>query len=877
MALLQRIQERITRTGDEAPFTKFTEQQKLMNMYDSLKDGYSITVKCNTTFKEVLSELYRVAAPANYTIPLGKMENEIDALATLGPPPEKKSFLRIEYRSKPQPKAQPKVQPIKENHLPEYVTHLVQDSGYKPSTIQPSGKTVLLCYSEFDPAGREIHEVEHWGPPKGETFTLRPDILNLLGLPDTTITCKRIKDDTLSYQLDISGAGYRVGDTVTIPKEGSSKFNDNKYFTGNTEKNKAIMDLCNGSSKNKEEIKKYAIAKLLGDKLQVIGTLEYIISRGGTNDSVCLFTTDKVVAMLCRILGVSCCLQDHDDDEESKPAKEVKMCRVKYYPTRQDPIALYEAQIDREVAMCINHNNEVKKQLNLSILGQQLFVGSTSISMNDNMRIFLRNIIATIDTINEKITKDSVSSKNLTPAISLLQFAQPFITTEDKYAKALQEFKVIANSLKVNMIVSPFKDGIRALQSASRLFQKGIDLVDPIAITEKTFGVHLLNLNGGGDNDYKKTYAKKRSGQSGGHKDLGDVSNVTTRFLDAAKEAIVLLQNGLTPLLPAAEAEAEAEAEADAESIEPPHIKRTDIGDMSESEESETSGSGTQKDGLNQDGMDSFNSGSDAPVDAAARAAAPGSAPSFLSAPGSAAQTQSVGLDSFPATSIGSAAESHMLSPERKTSEMVSPAPPPGPPQTGKKRGRNGSTNQPTNQQNASQKGPARILEGELNKTNQTGGYKLVRNDDIYPTLSGINDNTAAIDFCYDNDEYDILYLLYSFLTYLGETPWTPEVIEFLILQIITKDLTLVELEGLYRRRYKEEVPGEEKEQEQGQGQGQGQGQEQEQEQDQPQEGGKPKRKTRKRKEPKLKGILKTRNKKKYEAKTRRSKRKTRK
>ena len=806
MALLQRIQERIRRSGDEAPFMNFIQQQQLMNMYDSLKDGYSITGPCLTKFKEVLGSLYGVDAPPNYTIPLGKMEDETDALATLGPPPEKKSFLRIEYRGK--------VQPIKEDHLPAYVTQLVQDSGYKPSTIQPSGKTVLLCYSEFDPAGREIHDVEHWGPKVDETFILTADILQLLGLPDTTIRCTR-KGAARSYTLDISGPDYRVGDTVRIPDANPSTFEEGTYFIGNPEKNKAIMDLCNAKKVDDKEVKKYAVAKLLGDKLQVIGSLQYIISRGGTNDSVCLFTTDKVVAMLCRILGVSCCLQDHDEDANEKP-KEVKMCRVKYYATRQDPGALYEAQIDREVAMCIRHNNEVRTQIIKVLSGEALIVGSTRISI-DTVRTFLEGIRDTIDSINANIAEYSVRSKNLTPAIGILQFAQD-VSKQDTYAKGLQEFKVTANTLKVNMIVSPGKEGIRALQSASRLFQKGIDMVDPIAATGKTFGVHLLNLNGGNDNEYKKAYARKRGGHRGGHTDLGDIANVTTHFLDAATEAIVLLRNGLTPLLPAVEPEAEEE------SVAPPPIERAQY-DISESEDGSDLGSGTQQFG---EGEIQSESGS---------AAASADGQSY----GLAQQTASIAsypAASYPAASYPAASlpPSQMVSPERS--------------ETGTKRPRNEPTNQPTN---ASEKGLARRLEGELNPANQTGGYKLVRNDDIYTSLSGtLNDNTAAMDFCYYNDEYDILYLLYSFLTYLGETPWTPEVIEFLVLQIITKDLTLVELEELYKGRYKEQEP-------------------------QPQEGGKPKRKTRKRKEPTLKGILKTRNKKKYEAKTRRSKRKTRK
>jgi hypothetical protein len=280
-------------------------------------------------------------------------------------------------------------------------------------------------------------------------------------------------------------------------------------------------------------------------------------------------------------------------------------------------------------------------------------------------------------------------------------------------------------------------------------------MVDPIADTRKTFGAHLLNLNGGNDNEYKKAYAaaRKRGGHRDGHTDLGDIANVTTRFLDAATQAIVLLRNGLTPLLPEVESEEESVA---------PVVHRTDIGEISESD----SGSGTQQFG--EDEMDS-ESGSGA------------AASTYGQSYGLAQQTASIA--SYPAASYqsDSVPPSQIVSPER--------------PATGTKRGRN----EPVN---ASQKGPPSRLEAtfnQTNQTNQTGGYKLVPNGDIYELLSGtLHDNTAAMDFCYYNDEYDILYLLYSFLTYLGETPFTPQMIEYLVLQIITNDLTLVELEELF-------------------------------------------------------------------------------
>jgi hypothetical protein len=729
------MKERVERygKGEEA----FKADQKLINMYDSLKDGFAVRGECIKTLKTVLNGLYGTNFNGDYKIPLHALEEDVDRSGTLGPPPQKVSFLRIKNRKNEEF--------IKEDRLPGYVKHLMQDSGYQPKTIQPSGSIVLLCYSEFDPATRETKDVQHFGPPIHESFVLKKELLEYLGLTNTEITCSTV-NTTPTYSLAIVGTGYRVDETVTIP----GGFTQNKYFLGNKEKNDAINELCstNGSDL---EINKYAISKLLGDKLQVVGTLMYMLANKdkANYDDVCLFTTDNVVAMLCRILGVSCCLQDHGDEEDRDEGKEkgLKIAKIVYYPTAIDPVKLLKAQIDLELNMCIAHNTKIQNDLAKCIAEASLYVGSTLIERKEPMMGFLREIINKIIEINNTLITNIPTT--------------------------LEEAKKICNKNKVLVLVSPIAKGFKALQSASKV---SLLADDPITRTKTSFGVHLLTLSG--ENDYAKEYRTKRI-RGGGNESM---ETVTDEFLQAAREVLPLLREKLNGILDTIDLRYTATpptGESRQQSL-PPTPPRTSVSGSAGRTPDRPSGSGTVSFSPTPDRPAAPQTEERLPRSVSFQSVIPN--PQFDSVPmtlepsgyGSASLAMSASLD--PSASL--------VKSEVQGSQGV-------------KRGRNGK---PLTSSEL-------LAAQSIASLSYRGGSYTLKANAEYDTLNNMVKNDisyiTAVDFCLSgenaNDEYDILYLLYSYLTYIGDTPLSPELIEFLVVELIKRpNMTLEEFEEIY-------------------------------------------------------------------------------
>jgi hypothetical protein len=263
------------------------------------------------------------------------------------------------------------------------VSDLIQETGYYPLNIQPSGKLKYICFSKFDPGTRTTIEdgLEYFGPTKDMPIILSKELMNKLGLPKTTITLERVDDgkilDPPTYKITIVSNGSTVTETIGM----GAQFPESSTFLGNSEKDKRISELCENklTAPNKKLIKDLIISKLLGDKLQVIGTLLYIVSKYGSSrevlgeyDKVCLFTVDKVVATLCRILGISCCLQRMEGEEEEEVVEEknskggvLKVFRVKYFPTFVDARTLYTSSLDIELNAALKNNIEVRNNLGL--------------------------------------------------------------------------------------------------------------------------------------------------------------------------------------------------------------------------------------------------------------------------------------------------------------------------------------------------------------------------------------------------------------------------------------------------------------------------------------------------------------------------------
>ena len=519
---------------------EFMKYQRQINVCDSMKDAFGLTGDCKEYFKSIIERLYDYTLQYQYTKLLHEMEHEIDLNGALGLPPESISFLYLKMRN-----SNSNLMPT-ENRLPEYVEYAVQDSGYNPMSIKNDIKILLLNFSEFDPATRETQKVTHASYEVGQADVLDMHIMTLLGLPDTTITCQCESENPRKYKLIISYNNNQFGNSVTIGSPSIFTGDGVNYFLGNKTKNTEITRLYTEKGKSSEiEVLKYAIAKLWGDKGQVIGTLIYMIRNDLMNDKVCMFTTDNVVSMLCRILGISCCVQEHGEEEkEEKEGKEetkLSRCRVKYYACKQDMFILFTAQMKNERDRCIQHNTHVKNQLLAALATGHIYVGSEKISIpveENNIRSFFRQIITNIERENENVSgmhKSLVDEKEKN-------------NTKEGYNTKFNEFKLFSNERKAYCIISPVKDSYKALQSVRRLFPGNIEN-DLIHTTKTTFGAYLYTL-AKSDKQYSKVFYRRPRAQGGGGDALEDINNkdisiVTDTFLFYAKEAIVNINDNL--------------------------------------------------------------------------------------------------------------------------------------------------------------------------------------------------------------------------------------------------------------------------------------------------------------------------------------------
>jgi len=509
----------------------FMKYQRQINVCDSMKDAFGLTGECKEYFKGIIERLYTYTLPYQYTKRLHEMEHEIDLNGALGLPPESISFLYLKMRN-----SNSNLMPT-ENRLPEYVEYAVQDSGYNPMSIKNDIKILLLNFSEFDPATRETQKVTHDSCILDQVDALDIKIMELLGLPDTSITCQCETENPRKYKLIISYNGIQFGNSVTIGSPSTFTNNDNNYFLGNKTKNDAITKLYTEKAKSlDDEVLKYAIAKLWGDKGQVIGTLIYMIRNDIMNDQVCMFTTDNVVSMLCRILGISCCVQDHGEEEkEGKEETKLSRCRVKYYACKQDATTLFKAQIKNEYERYIEHNNRVIFQINAALAIRRVQVGSEEVVIpveKNNIQSFFEQITTTIQGENAKV----------------LDMYNSLVNEEKEYNTKFNEFKLFSNERKAFFIISPVKDSYKALQSVRRLFPGNIEN-DLIHATKTTFGAYLYTL-AKSDKQYSKVFYRRPRAQGGGgdaleHINNKDISIVTDTFLFYAKEAIVNINENL--------------------------------------------------------------------------------------------------------------------------------------------------------------------------------------------------------------------------------------------------------------------------------------------------------------------------------------------
>lgn len=152
-------------------------------------------------------------------------------------------------------------------------------------------------------------------PQPGKKIELTTRFMNLFGFDECSIKATLMNNGNYSYDI-------RYHD-VTIFFDGNGKDPNEKYYKGNATKNDFLKN--NGDNhKTSEEKIKLILMKELGDKLQVLIAYVWTFLN---YDSHAVCTNDKVVATLCRIIGIRSFLvyegQIHHFEPTSDPKKKL--------------------------------------------------------------------------------------------------------------------------------------------------------------------------------------------------------------------------------------------------------------------------------------------------------------------------------------------------------------------------------------------------------------------------------------------------------------------------------------------------------------------------------------------------------------------------
>jgi hypothetical protein len=249
---------------------------------------------------------------------------------------------------------------------------------------------------------------------------------------------------------------------------------------------------------------------------------EYIGQLGVDKTSVCVFTTDDVVATRCRMNGLPYVVQDH----AIQINRNIHSCY--YYSPEGDPTKLIQAINNTYIEHCLKNNRNVSQCIATVIAGRKYVLGGQEITMNNYVQTFLQSLIDQISQVNNFID----SNRN---------------TTIDNAT-----FKLTCSSCLAYSVID---QRLKISQSIKRLFPKEIENTlnggDVIAINNKPFAQHIQQLQsqrGGGEGHIIKNDDNKIIQQDKNPEDITNYDSITDLFLENVRKIFISIKSNLSSL-----------------------------------------------------------------------------------------------------------------------------------------------------------------------------------------------------------------------------------------------------------------------------------------------------------------------------------------
>lgn len=312
----------------------------------------------------------------------------------------------------------------------DYIKNVFYETGLDPEDFivdfkNPSVKPFKLVGSfpsEIgDPGSRRPEKFGIRFPELGTTLSFDPSFMNYFGFgKDTTYkaTLTKVTDKvgTYDYSIDLGSSvnnvmnvfGAEVNPRVesdlvidrfisttkltgTFDTCGKSfpllnKVSADEYFKGNNYKNSLINVLyAKNAISNLPEIKRYLIAKEMGDVMQVLLMMVWqIVQQLPDKKNYCMTSLDSIVFMLCILLEQPC-MYTHNSNKGLE--KEDKCYRLQYYyPAVVTEEERLRTRFQQKYIEIFNSNLKIKNFYNRIFIEKVIYIGNTMIEYSNDTR-----------------------------------------------------------------------------------------------------------------------------------------------------------------------------------------------------------------------------------------------------------------------------------------------------------------------------------------------------------------------------------------------------------------------------------------------------------------------------------------------------------
>lgn len=355
------------------------EVHSQITIFDIRKDAYGILKQ--PLFIKCINELYGTKPLLNES----ELENKIKELRKMG-------FSKIIPNTRFQINVLRFDQDPNLDLLPNSVKYAIHDNGIDPTEYNHNLKIIWNPGSYLDPANRTKQCDIHYHTPLNNTH------FSYLGLDAIEYMTPEVSANSSEYSINIKF----TFDTQPIKFKfnavslNSKNTNTGKYLLGNNCKNNWFRTNTTITNKNVIEGKKYILCKEIGDTLQAYYAYLFIHTRKLDPNSVCLFTSDNIITLRCRLLGVPVITLDHAKYNEG-------VYESFYFPL---PGIITPAMQKLYLSNCLDHNNSVIDHLKKILGGKEVYAkldASHPLHLHPSVHMFLRKYIQKIEAINSKL------------------------------------------------------------------------------------------------------------------------------------------------------------------------------------------------------------------------------------------------------------------------------------------------------------------------------------------------------------------------------------------------------------------------------------------------------------------------------------------